>query len=137
LTIPPERSDPRASIGRRAAGAAAAALMLFIAAGPGPRFALTAAAQSSVAGLQRDIDRIVATAGLERATWGVLVTSLNANDTLYTVNPGKLLMPASALKVVTLAAAAERLGWNYSYETRLVADGKVGPYTWRALEEYA
>ena len=53
------------------------------------------------------------------------MTSLTANDTLYTVNPGKLLMPASALKVVTLAAAADRLGWDYAYETRLVADGKV------------
>ena len=35
------------------------------------------------------------------------------------------MMPASTLKVVTLAAAAERLGWDYSYETRIVADGRV------------
>ena len=125
MNIPTERSDARASIGRRAAGAAAAALILFIVAGPGTRFALTAAAQSSVADLQRDIDRILAAPGLEQATWGVLVTALTANDNLYSVNPRKLLMPASALKVVTLAAAAERLGWDYSYETRLVADGNV------------
>ena len=51
--------------------------------------------------------------------------SLTAGDTLYGLNAGKLLMPASSLKVVTLAAAAERLGWNYSYETTVVTDGTV------------
>ena len=35
------------------------------------------------------------------------------------------MMPASTLKVVTLAATAERLGWNYSYETLVVADGPI------------
>jgi D-alanyl-D-alanine carboxypeptidase/D-alanyl-D-alanine-endopeptidase (penicillin-binding protein 4) len=35
------------------------------------------------------------------------------------------MMPASGMKVVTLAAAAERLGWDFAYETRLVADGAV------------
>jgi D-alanyl-D-alanine carboxypeptidase/D-alanyl-D-alanine-endopeptidase (penicillin-binding protein 4) len=34
-------------------------------------------------------------------------------------------MPASAQKTVTLAAAAERLGWDFSFETRLVADGSI------------
>ena len=35
------------------------------------------------------------------------------------------MMPASTLKIVTLAAAAERLGWDHAYETRIVADGTV------------
>lgn len=77
------------------------------------------------ADLQRDIDRIVAGAGLEQASWGIVVQSLTANDTLYAANAGKLMMPASALKLVTLAAAAEHLGWDYAYETRLVPDGTV------------
>ena len=34
-------------------------------------------------------------------------------------------MPASNMKIVTLAAAAERLGWDYHYETRLLAAGPV------------
>ena len=34
-------------------------------------------------------------------------------------------MPASNMKVVTLAAAAERLGWDFAFETRLVADGAI------------
>ena len=39
--------------------------------------------------------------------------------------PAKLLMPGSTMKIVTLAAAAERLGWNYVYDTRLVAAGPI------------
>ena len=31
------------------------------------------------------------------------------------------MMPASNMKIVTLAAAAERLGWDYTYETQLLA----------------
>jgi D-alanyl-D-alanine carboxypeptidase/D-alanyl-D-alanine-endopeptidase (penicillin-binding protein 4) len=53
------------------------------------------------------------------------VESPKTGETLYSLNAAKLLMPASTLKVVTLAAAAERLGWDYSYETRIVADGRV------------
>src|ERR1035437_485072 len=34
-------------------------------------------------------------------------------------------MPASNMKVVTLATAAERLGWNFTYETKLMTAGAV------------
>jgi D-alanyl-D-alanine carboxypeptidase/D-alanyl-D-alanine-endopeptidase (penicillin-binding protein 4) len=54
-----------------------------------------------------------------------LVHSLTKHDTLYSVNPRKLLMPASGLKVVTLAAAAERLGWTYTFETSLATVGTI------------
>src|SRR5262249_3991276 len=37
----------------------------------------------------------------------------------------KLLLPSSNMKILTLAAAAERLGWDYSYETRVAAVGQV------------
>ena len=43
------------------------------------------------------------------------------------------MMPASTLKVVTLAAAAERLGWDHAYETRIVADGMVDGGTLEAI----
>jgi D-alanyl-D-alanine carboxypeptidase/D-alanyl-D-alanine-endopeptidase (penicillin-binding protein 4) len=55
----------------------------------------------------------------------VLVKSLKTGDTLYAFNPQKLLLPASNMKIVTLAAAAERLGWDYTYETRLVTGGRI------------
>jgi D-alanyl-D-alanine carboxypeptidase/D-alanyl-D-alanine-endopeptidase (penicillin-binding protein 4) len=55
----------------------------------------------------------------------VLVRSLKTDETLYSVNARKLLMPASNMKIVTLAAAAERLGWDYTYETQLLRVGAI------------
>src|SRR5437867_5013882 len=81
--------------------------------------------QSSLLALRRDVDSILAAPALRRTSWGVLVRSLTTNETLYNLSADKLLMPASALKIVTLAAAAERLGWSHTYETRVVTDGTV------------
>ena len=78
--------------------------------------------------LQHDIDGILAAPALEHSAWGVLVRSLNAADsdsTLYSVHARTLLMPASNMKIVTLAAAAERLGWDYHYETQLLASTPI------------
>jgi D-alanyl-D-alanine carboxypeptidase/D-alanyl-D-alanine-endopeptidase (penicillin-binding protein 4) len=75
--------------------------------------------------LRRDIDALLAARTLEHATWGVLVRSLARNEILYETNARKLLMPASNMKIVTLAVAAERLGWDYSYETRIVTSGSI------------
>jgi D-alanyl-D-alanine carboxypeptidase/D-alanyl-D-alanine-endopeptidase (penicillin-binding protein 4) len=82
-------------------------------------------AAPALAQLQRDVDEILAQPLLGHGFWGVLVKSLNTDDTLYAVNAGTLMMPASNMKVVTLAAAAERLGWDYRYDTRFVAGGPV------------
>jgi D-alanyl-D-alanine carboxypeptidase/D-alanyl-D-alanine-endopeptidase (penicillin-binding protein 4) len=75
--------------------------------------------------LDDTIDSLIAAPELDRGAWGIAVQSLATGDPVYTENAQKLMMPASALKIVTLAAAAERLGWEYSYETRLVADGRI------------
>ncbi|HEY7289700.1 MAG TPA: D-alanyl-D-alanine carboxypeptidase/D-alanyl-D-alanine-endopeptidase [Vicinamibacterales bacterium] len=80
---------------------------------------------ASVAALQRDVDAVLADPVLSRGTWGVLVRSLTTGDTLYSVNARKLLMPASNMKLVTLAAAAEHLGWDFTYETRVLATAPV------------
>jgi D-alanyl-D-alanine carboxypeptidase/D-alanyl-D-alanine-endopeptidase (penicillin-binding protein 4) len=93
-----------------------------------PLFAGTAAAgaqSSSIVDLQRDVEKIIGARDLESALWGISVRSLTANDTVYSLNAGKLMMPASTLKVVTVATAAERLGWDFAYDTRVVADGTI------------
>ena len=51
--------------------------------------------------------------------------SLKDGATFYERHARKLMMPASNMKIVTLAAAAERLGWDYTYETQLLAVGPV------------
>jgi D-alanyl-D-alanine carboxypeptidase/D-alanyl-D-alanine-endopeptidase (penicillin-binding protein 4) len=55
----------------------------------------------------------------------VLVRSVTTGETIFARNAGKLMMPASNMKVVTLAAVAERLGWDYRFETRFVSDGAI------------
>jgi serine-type D-Ala-D-Ala carboxypeptidase/endopeptidase (penicillin-binding protein 4) len=85
----------------------------------------TKPASASLRRLQHDVDAILSAPALERGYWGVLVRSLATGDTLYALNARKLMMPASTMKIVTLAAAAERLGWDYSYETDVAACGAI------------
>jgi len=59
------------------------------------------------------------------------VKSLRTGETLYEHNANKLMLPASNMKVVTLAAAAERLGWDFTYTTQLFAAGEVDGGTLR------
>lgn len=75
--------------------------------------------------LQHDSDAILAAPSLGHGSWGVVVRSLASRDTVYDAHGNRLMMPASNLKVATLAAAAERLTWSYTYETRLMAAGPV------------
>ena len=82
-------------------------------------------ATSAPASLQEDINAILAAPALERGFWGVLVRPVGREETLYALNAGKLMMPASTMKVVTLAAAAEKLGWDFTYSTRLFASGPI------------
>jgi serine-type D-Ala-D-Ala carboxypeptidase/endopeptidase (penicillin-binding protein 4) len=69
--------------------------------------------------LPTELDRIFGAPEFARMQWGVLVQSLDSGAVLYARNAAKLLMPASNMKVVTLSAAAERLGWDYRYRTIL------------------
>jgi len=75
--------------------------------------------------LQATLDAILAAPALEHTYWGVVVKSLKTGETLYSLNPRKLMMPASNMKIVTLAAAAERLGWDFTYETKVFVAGSV------------
>ena len=75
--------------------------------------------------LARDLDAILAQPALQHGYWGVVVKSLARDETLFAVNARKLMLPASSMKVVTLAAAAEKLGWEFRYETTLHTAGPV------------
>jgi D-alanyl-D-alanine carboxypeptidase/D-alanyl-D-alanine-endopeptidase (penicillin-binding protein 4) len=75
--------------------------------------------------LQRDLTTLITAPDLQRSGWGVLIRSLARDEALYALNPQKLLTPASNMKIATLAAAASRLGWDFTYETQLLAGGAV------------
>ena len=84
-----------------------------------------APAPPTLPALIHDLDALLAAPALEHGYWGVLVKSLENGETLYSLNPRRLMMPASNMKIVTLAAAADRLGWDYTYETRIFAAGRI------------
>lgn len=62
---------------------------------------------------------------LEHAHIGVLVRSLLTGETLYARNERQLFVPASNQKLLTVAAAAKKLGWDYRFTTRVVATGPI------------
>jgi D-alanyl-D-alanine carboxypeptidase/D-alanyl-D-alanine-endopeptidase (penicillin-binding protein 4) len=76
-------------------------------------------------GLTVDLDAIFADPVFARALLGIRVESLSTGEVLYARNSDRHVMPASNMKLVTLSVAAERLGWNFRYETRLEAAGRI------------
>jgi serine-type D-Ala-D-Ala carboxypeptidase/endopeptidase (penicillin-binding protein 4) len=80
---------------------------------------------TSVQQLQADLSAIFETPQFERSFWSVLVRPGASNDGLYSLNAVKLMMPGSAMKIVTVAAAAELLGWDHQFETRVVSVAPV------------
>lgn len=75
--------------------------------------------------LQRALTAIFTQPAVDNAQWSVRVDSLAGGDPLYVYNAQRLLVPASNQKVITAAVAAERLGWDYRYTTRLMTNGTV------------
>jgi D-alanyl-D-alanine carboxypeptidase/D-alanyl-D-alanine-endopeptidase (penicillin-binding protein 4) len=59
------------------------------------------------------------------ALWAVKVVSLDTGQVIFERNPRLLVMPASTMKVITLAVAAERLGWDARFTTRLETTGPI------------
>ena len=108
----------------RAAIAFAAALTV-AACGSSTKVAVTPATPAStrtpVQQLQADLSAIFETPQFERSFWSVLVRPADSTDDLYSLNASKLMMPGSAMKIVTLAAAAELLGWDHQFETKVVS----------------
>ena len=51
--------------------------------------------------------------------------SLDRDERLFELNPRTLLVPASVAKLVSVATAAEAVGWDYRFETTLRATGPV------------
>lgn len=84
-----------------------------------------AAPSKPAASLQQQIDALLDSPELAHGFWGVLVKSLTTGDTLYARDAGKLFLPASNMKILTTAVTASRLGWDFAYETRLVAAGPI------------
>lgn len=58
--------------------------------------------------------------------WGVRVVSLDRHRVLFERNSGRLFLPASNAKLFTTALALSRLGPDYRFQTRVLADRTPG-----------
>jgi D-alanyl-D-alanine carboxypeptidase/D-alanyl-D-alanine-endopeptidase (penicillin-binding protein 4) len=79
--------------------------------------------------LRRDLRAILTDKVIDHGLWSAVVYSLRHGETLYAFNSFRLQVPASNQKLITSAVAAERLGWDYRYTTRLHATGPIDPIT--------
>lgn len=97
----------------------------FEAFGMGRGAVVSAQAHPDRATLRRDVAAVLSAPILSRSLWSVLVKSLDRGDVIVERNPRSLVMPASNMKVFTIAAAAEKLGWDYRYQTTLESAAPV------------
>ena len=81
--------------------------------------ATPAPSSKTVRQLQSDLTRVFTAPITSRGVWGVDVRSLDTGEQLFDLNADKLMMPASNMKIVTLAVAAETLGWDHRFTTTL------------------
>lgn len=109
-------------------GARALVLLGALAAGAGcssrtaPSTPAAAPQDSSLAGT---LTRLTRSPGVRKAIWGIEVYSLDRSAPLYQLNHDQLMVPASAAKIVSVATAAEAVGWDYRWETTVRAHGRI------------
>jgi D-alanyl-D-alanine carboxypeptidase/D-alanyl-D-alanine-endopeptidase (penicillin-binding protein 4) len=87
----------------------------------------TAAGQPSpaVLDLRTDLNTIFNSPINARGVWAVDMRSVESGERLFELNSGRMMMPASNMKILTLAVAAESLGWDYHFTTTLETRGTI------------
>jgi D-alanyl-D-alanine carboxypeptidase/D-alanyl-D-alanine-endopeptidase (penicillin-binding protein 4) len=104
----------------RALGLAAAIAGAGCASHASPQPAATATARTpAVRQLQTDLSTIFNAPIMTRGVWGVDIRVAESGEPLFRHNADKLMMPASNMKILTLAAAAQAFGWDHRFSTTL------------------
>ena len=67
--------------------------------------------------IARTADSVFYDPKFRTAAWGALIVDPATGDTLYALNPRKLVMPASNMKVITGAVALHLLGPDFRFRT--------------------
>lgn len=109
----------------RVAAAAALVSVAIASALAAGQTATTDATQPQAVALSADLNRIFDAPALSRALVAVRIQSLRDARVVFERNAGSRVIPGSVMKLVTAAVAAERLGWDRRFETRLEAVGRV------------
>jgi serine-type D-Ala-D-Ala carboxypeptidase/endopeptidase (penicillin-binding protein 4) len=90
-----------------------------------PPAAAPAAVSPAVRELRSDLARVFGAPINKRGVWAVDIRSLDTGERLFEMNADKLMMPASNMKILTVAAAAETLGWDHRFTTTLETTGTI------------
>jgi D-alanyl-D-alanine carboxypeptidase/D-alanyl-D-alanine-endopeptidase (penicillin-binding protein 4) len=84
---------------------------------------LLGAGQLAAAGLPESIQKLIdSNAAARTAFWGIQIVDLATGKTIYELNPDHYFVPASNTKLFTAALALNRLGADYRFQTRVLAD---------------
>jgi serine-type D-Ala-D-Ala carboxypeptidase/endopeptidase (penicillin-binding protein 4) len=75
--------------------------------------------------LQSDLDKIFLSRDFAGSQWRVEVFSLGRSEKLYERESTQLCIPASTNKLITVSVALVRLGPDYQFKTRVLADGSI------------
>ena len=75
------------------------------------------------AALRYTIDSMLAAPEVRQARWGVLIVDPDKGDTIYSRDAGKLMVPASNMKILTSAVALDALGPDFVFETHILMSG--------------
>jgi D-alanyl-D-alanine carboxypeptidase/D-alanyl-D-alanine-endopeptidase (penicillin-binding protein 4) len=76
--------------------------------------------------LEQRLNALLRRSPTRRSEMGVVVTRLGDPAPLVSLNPGKPFVLASTTKLLTTAAALDRLGPDYKFRTRLYRDAPIG-----------
>jgi serine-type D-Ala-D-Ala carboxypeptidase/endopeptidase (penicillin-binding protein 4) len=85
---------------------------------------VVAAAGSPVARLQQELYRAFNDPSVN-ALWAIEIQSFDTGEVFYQRNAHLLVMPASNMKIVTMAVAADRLGWDFRFTTEVKTRGAI------------
>ena len=75
--------------------------------------------------MMKKIDALVNDEAFAHAHWGVMIKSLDTDETWYAHNKDRLFMPASNNKIASTAAALKVLGPDFRFETHVLTKGDV------------
>lgn len=85
-------------------------------------FVFAANAQSL---FQDEVKRLLNKPEYRGATVGIVVADAKTGERIFEMNPGKMMIPASTLKLITTATALEMLGADYRFETKTGFTGAI------------
>ena len=101
------------------------AILLTAGCAKAPPAVLTSPPPNPVLQLEADLNLVTDMPGVRRATWGMAIESLARNERLFGYNAETLMVPASVAKLVSVATAADAVGWDYRFTTTLRASGPI------------